>query len=185
MQGRLESLLNFQTMITDLTGMPMSSASLLDEGNAAAEAMTMCSNIARGRKKTFLVADNCHPQTIEVCRTRADGLGLNVVEGDYKKFDYSSKDVSGVLVQYPATNRSVNDYSDFVKNAHAHGVKVVRATDLFSLTLLIPPGELGADMVVGSAQRFRVPMGYGGAARCLSRNRVQTSYAWAYHRHEY
>ncbi|XP_024367900.1 glycine dehydrogenase (decarboxylating) A, mitochondrial [Physcomitrium patens] len=161
-QGRLESLLNFQTMITDLTGMPMSNASLLDEGTAAAEAMTMCSNIARGRKKTFLVADNCHPQTIEVCKTRADGLGLNVVVADYKKFDYSSKDVSGVLVQYPATDGSVNDYSDFVKNAHAHGVKVVMATDLLSLTMLTPPGELGADMVVGSAQRFGVPMGYGG-----------------------
>jgi len=109
-----------------------------------------------------LVADNCHPQTVEVCRTRADGLGLNVVVSDYKKFDYSSKDVSGVLVQYPATDGSVHDYADFIKNAHAHGVKVVMATDLLSLTLLTPPGELGADMVVGSAQRFGVPMGYGG-----------------------
>jgi glycine dehydrogenase len=161
-QGRLESLLNFQTMVTDLTGMPMSNASLLDEGTAAAEAMTMCSNIARGRKGTFLVADNCHPQTIEVCRTRADGLGLKVVVADPREFDYGSKDVSGVLVQYPATDGAVHDYSGLIKNAHAHGVKVVMATDLLALTLLTPPGELGADMVVGSAQRFGVPMGYGG-----------------------
>jgi glycine dehydrogenase len=161
-QGRLESLLNFQTMITDLTAMPMSNASLLDEATAAAEAMTMCSNIARGRKKTFYVADNCFPQTIEVCRTRADGLGLNVVVANYKDFDYSKKDVCGVLVQYPAADGQIIDYSDFVKMAHSQGVKVVMSTDLLALTVLRPPGELGADMVVGSAQRFGVPMGYGG-----------------------
>lgn len=161
-QGRLESLLNFQTMITDLTAMPMSNASLLDEATAAAEAMTMCSNIARGKKKTFLVADNCHPQTIDVCMTRADGLGMKVIVSNYKKFDYSSKDVCGVLVQYPATDGTVIDYTDFVKNAHSQGVKVVMATDLLALTVLRPPGELGADMVVGSAQRFGVPMGFGG-----------------------
>lgn len=161
-QGRLESLLNFQTMITDLTAMPMSNASLLDEATAAAEAMTMCSNVARGRKKTFLVAEDCHSQTIDVCKTRADGLGMNVVVSNYKNFDYSGKDVCGVLVQYPATDGTVVDYTDFIKNAHAHGVKVVMATDLLALTVLKPPGELGADMVVGSAQRFGVPMGFGG-----------------------
>ncbi|BBN16741.1 glycine cleavage system P protein (glycine dehydrogenase) [Marchantia polymorpha subsp. ruderalis] len=161
-QGRLESLLNFQTMITDLTGMPMSNASLLDEGTAAAEAMGMCTSIARGKKKTFLIADNCHPQTIDICITRAPGLGMNAVVANLKQFDYSSKDVCGVLVQYPATDGEVIDYSDFVKNAHAHGVKVVMATDLLALTSLKPPGEFGADMTVGSAQRFGVPMGYGG-----------------------
>lgn len=161
-QGRLESLLNFQTMITDLTALPMSNASLLDEGTAAAEAMAMCNNIYRGRRKTFLVASNCHPQTLDVCRTRADGFDLKVVSADVSAFDYSSGDVCGVLVQYPGTEGEVLDYAGFIKDAHAHGVKVVMATDLLALTVLKPPGELGADIVVGSAQRFGVPMGYGG-----------------------
>lgn len=161
-QGRLESLLNFQTMITDLTGLPMSNASLLDEGTAAAEAMSMCNNIARGKKKTFLIASNCHPQTFDVCYTRAGALDMKVLKVDLKDFDYSSKDVCGVLVQYPGTEGELWDYSDFVRNAHANGVKVVMATDLLSLTMLKPPGEFGADMAVGSAQRFGVPMGYGG-----------------------
>ncbi|KAH9329933.1 hypothetical protein KI387_002041, partial [Taxus chinensis] len=161
-QGRLESLLNFQTMISDLTGLPMSNASLLDEGTAAAEAMSMCNHIARGKKKTFLVASNCHPQTIDICRTRAEGFDLNLIVGDVKDFDYSRKDVCGVLVQYPGTEGEIMDYTDFIKNAHANGVKVVMATDLLALTVLKPPGELGADMAIGSAQRFGVPMGYGG-----------------------
>eukprot|EP00246_Nothoceros_aenigmaticus_P004437 TRINITY_DN15970_c0_g1_i1.p1 TRINITY_DN15970_c0_g1~~TRINITY_DN15970_c0_g1_i1.p1 ORF type:complete len:910 (+),score=173.64 TRINITY_DN15970_c0_g1_i1:285-2732(+) len=124
--------------------------------------MAMCSNIARGKKKTFVVATNCHPQTIAVCITRAEGLGMVVKVAELAEFDYSSKDVCGVLVQYPATDGEVVDYADFIKDAHAHGVKVVMATDLLALTVLKPPGELGADMVVGSAQRFGVPMGYGG-----------------------
>ncbi|KAJ0985491.1 hypothetical protein J5N97_003847 [Dioscorea zingiberensis] len=161
-QGRLESLLNFQTMISDLTALPMSNASLLDEGTSAAEAMAMCNNIQRGKKKTFLIASNCHPQTIDVCRTRADGFDLKVVVKDLKDFDYRSNDVCGVLVQYPGTEGEILDYGEFIKNAHAHGVKVVMATDLLALTVLKPPGELGADIVVGSAQRFGVPMGYGG-----------------------
>lgn len=161
-QGRLESLLNYQTMITDLTGLPMSNASLLDEGTAAAEAMSMCNNISRGKKKTFLVASNCHPQTFDICKTRADAMDINVVKADLKDFDYSSNDVCGVLVQYPGTNGEILDYSDFVRNAHAKGVKVVVATDLLALTMLKPPGEFGADMAIGSAQRFGVPMGYGG-----------------------
>lgn len=140
----------------------MSNASLLDEGTAAAEAMAMCNNITRGKKKTFVIASNCHPQTFDVCQTRAGGFGLNVVKSDLKDFDYSSKDVCGVLVQYPGTDGEVIDYSDFVKNAHADGVKVVMATDLLALTMLKPPGEFGVDIVVGSAQRFGVPMGYGG-----------------------
>ncbi|XP_010429623.1 PREDICTED: glycine dehydrogenase (decarboxylating) 2, mitochondrial [Camelina sativa] len=161
-QGRLESLLNFQTVITDLTGLPMSNASLLDEGTAAAEAMAMCNNILKGKKKTFLVANNCHPQTIDICKTRADGFDLRVVTSDLKDVDYSSGDVCGVLVQYPGTEGEVFDYGEFVRNAHANGVKVVMATDLLALTMLKPPGEFGVDIVVGSAQRFGVPMGYGG-----------------------
>nr|AAX23963.1 mitochondrial glycine decarboxylase P-protein precursor [Moricandia moricandioides] len=161
-QGRLESLLNFQTMITDLTGLPMSNASLLDEGTAAAEAMAMCNNIQKGKKKTFVIASNCHPQTIDICKTRADGFDLKVVTKDLKEIDYSCGDVCGVLVQYPGTEGEVLDYGEFVKNAHANGVKVVMATDLLALTVLKPPGEFGADIVVGSAQRFGVPMGYGG-----------------------
>jgi len=161
-QGRLESLLNFQTMITDLTGLPMSNASLLDEGTAAAEAMAMCNNILRGKRKTFIIASNCHPQTIDVCKTRADGFNIKVVTTDLKDIDYSSGDVCGVLVQYPGTEGEIVDYGEFIKKAHAAGVKVVMATDLLALTMLKPPGELGADIVVGSAQRFGVPMGYGG-----------------------
>ncbi|XP_010472637.1 PREDICTED: glycine dehydrogenase (decarboxylating) 2, mitochondrial-like [Camelina sativa] len=161
-QGRLESLLNFQTVITDLTGLPMSNASLLDEGTAAAEAMAMCNNILKGKKKKFLIASNCHPQTIDVCKTRADGFDLKVVTSDLKDVDYTSGDVCGVLVQYPGTEGEVLDYGEFVKTAHANGVKVVMATDLLALTILKPPGEFGVDIVVGSAQRFGVPMGYGG-----------------------
>ncbi|KMS95142.1 hypothetical protein BVRB_012000 [Beta vulgaris subsp. vulgaris] len=161
-QGRLESLLNYQTMITDLTGLPMSNASLLDEGTAAAEAMAMCNNILKGKRKTFIIANNCHPQTIDICKTRADGFDLKVVTADLKDIDYSSGDVCGVLVQYPGTEGEVLDYGEFIKKAHASGVKVVMATDLLALTVLKPPGELGADIVVGSAQRFGVPMGYGG-----------------------
>eukprot|EP00245_Coleochaete_scutata_P007030 TRINITY_DN219_c0_g1_i1.p1 TRINITY_DN219_c0_g1~~TRINITY_DN219_c0_g1_i1.p1 ORF type:complete len:1024 (-),score=240.49 TRINITY_DN219_c0_g1_i1:648-3485(-) len=161
-QGRLESLLNFQTMIVDLTGLPMSNASLLDEGTAAAEAMAMCSSLSRGKKKVFLISDKCHPQTIDVCLTRADGLGMEAKVVSHEQFDYSNKDVCGVLVQYPATDGSVIDYTNIVHKAHAEGAKVVMATDLLALTVLRPPGEMGADMVVGSAQRFGVPMGYGG-----------------------
>lgn len=161
-QGRLESLLNFQTVVTDLTALPMSNASLLDEGTAAAEAMAMCNNIQKGKKKTFIIASNCHPQTIDICRTRADGFDIKVVVTDLKDVDYSSKDVCGVLVQYPGTEGEVLDYGEFVKTAHASGVKVVMASDLLALTVLKPPGEFGADIVVGSAQRFGVPMGYGG-----------------------
>ncbi|GMG99110.1 hypothetical protein Nepgr_000950 [Nepenthes gracilis] len=161
-QGRLESLLNFQTMIADLTGLPMSNASLLDEGTAASEAMAMCNNILKGKKKTFIIANNCHPQTIDVCKTRADGFDLKVVTTDLKDINYTSGDICGVLVQYPGTEGEVLDYEEFIKKAHANGVKVVMATDLLALTILKPPGEMGADIVVGSAQRFGVPMGYGG-----------------------
>ncbi|KAL6536230.1 hypothetical protein OROGR_012802 [Orobanche gracilis] len=161
-QGRLESLLNFQTMITDLTGLPMSNASLLDEGTAAAEAMAMCNNIQKGKRKTFIIASNCHPQTIDICQTRADGFDLKVVVSDINDFSYNSGDVCGVLVQYPGTEGEILDYGELIQNAHDNGVKVVMASDLLALTMLKPPGESGADIVVGSAQRFGVPMGYGG-----------------------
>ena len=161
-QGRLESLLNFQTMITDLTGMPLSNSSLLDEGTAAAEAMTMCSALNRGKKPKFYVSNKCHPQTIAVVQTRAEGLGLEAVVGDENSFDYTAKDVCGVLVQYPATDGSIIDYKPIVSQAQANGIRVVAAADLLSLTMLQPPGEWGADIVIGSSQRFGVPMGYGG-----------------------
>lgn len=160
-QGRLESLLNFQTMVCDLTGMQMANASLLDEATAAAEAMTMCSAIARGKKPKFLVSSKCHPQTIAVCQTRAAGLGLEVVVSDESAFQFD-KDVCGLLVQYPATDGSVHDYSALAKRAADAKIKVCVATDLLALTKLAPPGEWGADIVIGSAQRFGVPMGYGG-----------------------
>mmetsp|Transcript_16055 Transcript_16055/g.54721 ORF Transcript_16055/g.54721 Transcript_16055/m.54721 type:complete len:1036 (-) Transcript_16055:111-3218(-) len=160
-QGRLESLLNYQTMICDLTGLPMANASLLDEGTAAAEAMTMCSGIARGKKPKFFVSENCHPQTIAVCKTRADGLGLQIVVGPEDSFEYG-KDVCGVLLQYPGTDGGIKDYSAEIAKAHAAGAKVVMAADPLSLTMLKSPGEMGADICIGSAQRFGVPMGFGG-----------------------
>jgi len=167
-QGRLEALLTFQTAVTDLTGMQISNASLLDEATAAAEAMTMCSALARGKKTTFLVSDACHPQTVEVCKTRADGLGLKVVVA--KEADFAAAglkaggDVCGVLVQYPGTDGTVpkGGHKATVELAHSAKAKVCVATDLLALTKLAPPGEWGADIVVGSAQRFGVPMGYGG-----------------------
>jgi glycine dehydrogenase len=165
-QGRLESLLTFQTMIVELTGMQISNASLLDEATAAAEAMTMCSAVARGKKPVFLVSSKCHPQTIAVCKTRAEGLGLRadvVDESDAAALEKRfGKDVCGLLLQYPATDGSVSDYRDLVNKAHKAGLKVVVSTDLLALTKLAPPSEFGADIVVGSAQRFGVPMGYGG-----------------------
>lgn len=160
-QGRLESLLNFQSMVSDLTAMELSNSSLLDEGTAAAEAMTMCAAIGKSKKTTFLVSDKCFPQTIAVCQTRADGLGLTVKVMDESKFEFE-KDVCGAMVQYPASDGRVLDYSDVVKKAHAAKSQVVVATDLLALCTLKPPGEWGADIVVGSAQRFGVPMGYGG-----------------------
>jgi glycine dehydrogenase len=160
-QGRLESLFNFQTMISDLTGMEMANASLLDEATAAAEAMTMCSAIARGKKPRFLVSSKCHPQTIAVCQTRASALGLVVEVCEESEFDMKS-DVCGVLVQYPATDGSIHDYKALAERAHDAKVKVVVSTDPLALTKLTPPGEWGADIVIGSAQRFGVPMGYGG-----------------------
>ena len=161
-QGRLEALLNFQTVVGDLTGLPIANASLLDEGTAAAEAMAMC-YAAKGKpgKETFFVAADCHPQTVAVVRTRAEARGVTVVVGDAASYTFGP-DVFGALVQYPATDGLVADHRAFADAAHAAGALVVAACDLLALALLVPPGEWGADVAVGNSQRFGVPMGYGG-----------------------
>ena len=159
-QGRLEALLNFQTMITDLTAMEIANASLLDEATAAAEAMTLCHAVTSDRN-TFFVADNCHPQTIEVVQTRAKPLGIEIKIDDFSRFKFDNS-VFGALVQYPATDGAIHDYAQFVKQAHEAGALVVVAADILALTLLKPPGEFDVDVVVGSTQRFGVPLGFGG-----------------------
>jgi glycine dehydrogenase len=160
-QGRLEALLNFQTMVIDLTGLEIANASLLDEATAAAEAMAMFHAETRGKRATFFVSEDCHPQTIEVVKTRARPVGVDVVVGSYRDYQPGA-DLCGALLQYPATDGAVEDISPFIASVHDAGGFVVVATDLLALTLLTPPGELGADVAVGSAQRFGVPMGYGG-----------------------
>jgi glycine dehydrogenase len=160
-QGRLEALLNFQTVIIDLTGLPIANASLLDEATAAAEAMAMAHAAASGKRTAFFVSDRCHPQTIDVVRSRAAARGWDVVVGDHEAFEFSTA-VFGALVQYPATDGEVVDYRAFCERAHASGALVTAAADLLSLTLLTPPGEWGADIAVGNSQRFGVPLGYGG-----------------------
>lgn len=161
-QGRLEMLLTYQTMVIDLTGMEIANASLLDEGTAAAEAMMMFQRVARkGDRTKFFVAQDCHPQTIEVVKARALPIGVEVVVGDPATFSFTEA-FFGALLQYPATDGAIYDYSDFCAAAHEAGALVVVAADLLSLTLLTPPGEFGADVAVGSTQRFGVPMGYGG-----------------------
>ncbi|MGY8686983.1 MAG: aminomethyl-transferring glycine dehydrogenase [Verrucomicrobiales bacterium] len=160
-QGRLEALLNFQTLVTELTGLDVSNASLLDEGTAAAEAMAMAMNGKQGR--TFFVSERCHEQTIDVIRTRAEPLGVRVVVGDHETFAVEEADgLFGVLLQYPTTDGAVLDYGGFVSRVKAKRAVSIVAADLLSLTLLRPPGEFGADITVGSAQRFGVPMGFGG-----------------------
>jgi glycine dehydrogenase len=159
-QGRLEALLNFQTMITDLTGLEIANASLLDEATAAAEAMALCHAVVPNRK-TFFVADNCHPQTTAVVQTRAKPLGITIKTGNYSRFKFDDT-VFGALVQYPATDGAIYDYTDFIKQAHDAGAPVVVAADILALTLLKPPGEFGADVAVGNTQRFGVPLGFGG-----------------------
>jgi glycine dehydrogenase len=161
-QGRLEALLNFQTMISDLCALPMANASLLDEATAAAEAMAMCKGLAGAKKNTFIIDGNAHPQTIAVVRTRAESMGIELRVADCRTPIAEWSDVFGVLVQYPATDGQIVDYSELVEAAHGNDAMVVFATDLLALTLLTPPGELGADIAVGSAQRFGVPMGFGG-----------------------
>src|SRR6266550_626344 len=159
-QGRLEALLNFQQMIIDLTALDIANASMLDEATAAAEAMALCHAVAPNRK-TFFVADNCHPQTIAVVQTRAKPLGIEIKIGDYSQFKFDST-VFGALIQYPATDGAIYDYAGFVRQAHDAGALVVVAADILALTLLKPPGEFGADVAVGNTQRFGVPLGFGG-----------------------
>jgi len=159
-QGRLEALLNFQTMITDLTGMDLASASLLDEGTAAAEAMTLCQRMSKSKGKVFFVDQHCLPQTIEVVETRAEPMGLEVVVGD--PADMSNHDCFGVLLQYPGVDGAIRDFSAVVETAHQQKALVVMAADILSLVLLKSPAELGADVAIGCTQRFGVPLGFGG-----------------------
>jgi glycine dehydrogenase len=159
-QGRLEVLLTFQTMVTDLTGMEIANASLLDEATAAAEAMAMCHRLATNDRKVFWVDEGCHPQTIAVMSTRAEPAGIEIRVGDPSAFEPG--EAFGVLLQNPSTSGEVRDLSGIIEAAHAAGALVVVATDLLALAMLIPPGELGADIVVGSSQRFGVPLGFGG-----------------------
>ncbi|WP_246844622.1 aminomethyl-transferring glycine dehydrogenase [Hydrocoleum sp. CS-953] len=160
-QGRMEALLNFQTMVTDLTGLEIANASLLDEATAAAEAMSMSYGLCKIKAEAFFVDSNCHPQNIEVVKTRAQPLGIEVIVGDFRTFTFD-KPIFGALLQYPATDGAIYDYRDFVAKVHELGGLVTVAADLLSLTLLTPPGEFGADIVVGNTQRFGVSLGYGG-----------------------
>src|SRR2546428_2725635 len=159
-QGRLEALLNFQTMIVDLTKLDIANASMLDEASAAAEAMTLC-HAAVPDRKTFFVADDCHPETIEVVRTRAKPLGIEVKADNHARFKFD-KSIFGALIQYPATDGAIYDCTEFVKQAHDAGALVVVAADILALTLLKPAGEFGAGVAGGNTQRFGVPLGFGG-----------------------
>ena len=166
-QGRLEALLNYQTMVTDLTGLEIANASLLDEGTAAAEAMSMsfgvCKNKPAKKAKRYWVSAGCHPQTIEVIKTRSQPLGIEVVVGDHSQINFTDDEpFFGALLQYPATDGTIHDYTAFIEKAHEAGAIVAVAADLMSLTLLKAPGEFGADIAVGNTQRFGVPLGYGG-----------------------
>src|SRR5436305_4733852 len=159
-QGRLEALLNFQQMVMELTELDIANASVLDEATAAGEAMSLCHAVAPNRK-TFFVADICHPQTIAVIQTRAKPLGVEIKIGDHSHFKFDDT-VFGALVQYPTTDGAIYDYSDFIRQAHDAGALVVVAADILALTLLKPPGEFCADVAVGNTQRFGVPLGFGG-----------------------
>ena len=161
-QGRLEALLNFQTMVSDLTGLPLANASLLDEGTAAAEAMAMCLAIAKSAPRRFFASQGCHPQTLAVLQTRAESFGIQLDIGPVDSIDWEQPTYCGLLLQYPTTDGYLRDYQDLIHHAHEAGTIVVVASDLLALTLLKPPGEFGADIAVGSSQRFGVPMGFGG-----------------------
>jgi glycine dehydrogenase len=161
-QGRLEALVNYQTMVADLTGLPIANASLLDEGTAAAEAMSMFHAIqGRPSGAAFFVSDTCHPQTIGILGTRASALGIKIVVGNHQTPPLP-ENLIGAIVQYPASDGAIHDYRSFIEQVHARGGKAVVAADLLSLTVLMPPGEFGADAAVGSTQRFGIPLGYGG-----------------------
>lgn len=161
-QGRLEMLMNFQTMISSLTGLPVANASLLDEGTAAAEAMIMCT-AASAKLDTFFIADSCHRQTIDVVQTRAEPRGIKIIVGDWATFDPAScPGLAGVLVQYPDTWGNICDYASFFEKVHAAGAMCCVAADILALTVLREPASFGADICVGNSQRFGVPMGFGG-----------------------
>ncbi|MFM2394944.1 MAG: hypothetical protein RLZZ546_2927, partial [Bacteroidota bacterium] len=165
-QGRLESLLNFQTMVADLTGLPIANASLLDEGTAAAEAMAMMEGIRNKKRKNnpakkFFVDQNVFAQTVDVVYTRANPLGIEVIVGDWKTADINDEWM-GVLIQYPDSIGVIHEYKNFVSRCKEKEIMVTVASDLMSLCVLTPPGEWGADIVVGNSQRFGVPLGYGG-----------------------
>jgi glycine dehydrogenase len=165
-QGRLEALMVFQHMVSDLTGLPLANASLLDEASAAAEAASMCRSIARGKRPDFFVASDCHPQTINVVRTRSEAIGIELHVGDPSTLDFDAEGLGeklcGILLQYPTTDGRLIDVRGIIERAHAAGVSVVMAADLLALTLIESPGALGADIAVGSTQRFGVPLGFGG-----------------------
>ncbi|MBW5414011.1 aminomethyl-transferring glycine dehydrogenase [Pseudomonas sp. MAG002Y] len=160
-QGRLEALLNFQTLIGDLTGLPVANASLLDEATAAAEAMTFCRRLSKSKAEAFFVSLHCHPQTIDVIRTRAEPLGIEIVVGVETDIDDHGR-FFGALFQYPMTTGEIRDYREVIEAFHQAGALVAVAADLMALTLLTPPGEFGADVAIGTAQRFGVPLGFGG-----------------------
>jgi glycine dehydrogenase len=160
-QGRLEALLNFQTLIIDLTGLEIANASLLDEGTAAAEAMSMSYGVCKNKANAYFVSQDCHPQTIDVLQTRARPLGIDIIIGNHQDFDFSTA-IFGAILQYPASDGTIYNYSEFTQKAHAIGALVAVAADPLSLCLLTPPGEFGADIAVGSTQRFGIPLGYGG-----------------------
>ena len=161
-QGRLEALLNFQTMVADLTALPLANASLLDEATAAAEAMSMCRALSTLQGRTFFVAEDCHPQIIGVLQTRAKPLNISISIGNPDTCKFSNDETFGILLSYPSTDGTLRSYDVLVQKAHESGALVVVSTDLLALTLLVPPGEWGADIAVGSSQRFGVPLGYGG-----------------------
>lgn len=160
-QGRLEALLNFQTLIIDLTGLEIANASLLDEATAAAEAMSLSYGVCKNQANAYFVSHDCHPQTIDVLQTRAQPLGIKIIVGDHQTFDFDQP-IFGAVLQYPASNGTIYDYRAFIEKAHAKGALVTVAADPLSLTLLTPPGEFGADIAVGSTQRFGIPLGFGG-----------------------
>jgi len=160
-QGRLEALLNFQTMIIDLTGLAIANASLLDEATAAAEAMSLSYHLCKNKANSYFVAADCHPQTIDVLKTRAKPLGINIIVGNHQTWDFSEP-LFGAILQYPSSDGAIYDYRDFITKSHTVDALVTIAADPLSLTLLTPPGELGADIAVGSTQRFGIPLGFGG-----------------------
>ncbi|MPQ75692.1 aminomethyl-transferring glycine dehydrogenase [Hydrogenovibrio sp. JE_KL2] len=160
-QGRMEAMLNFQTMIADMTGMELANASMLDEATACAEAMTLCQRMSKSKGNVFFVAEDCHPQNIEVLKTRAEPLGIEVVVGNPEN-GFADLELFGVLLQYPGTYGDVKELSAIIAEAHEKKALVAVATDLLALTLLKSPGEMGADVAIGNSQRFGVPLGYGG-----------------------